>query len=556
MPLLRLIVASLLFCALHAGAAQRLALVIGNEAYRNAPLDNPVNDARAMAGALRATGFEVTLLTNADLQQTLAALRDFGDRLKEGGGAGLFYFAGHGMQIRGRNFLLPVSAKFAREDEVAYESLDAQAVLDKMESAGNGTNLVILDACRNNPFARSTRGVPQGLAQMDAPVGTLIAFSTAPGTVASDGDGANGLYTRHLLGGIGTPGLKLEDLFKQVRAAVRRESQGRQVPWESTSLEGDFYFVPPPPPAPAPDPLALVDDTLWDTVKDSDQPGVLQLYLRRLPAGRHAAEAQRRLEALATPAPATAPPATEPAPPPAAEPAPLALAPAEGGRADRAIEESSRRINEILRWGDEGTDRRPPKPARNGAGFTQGDRYRWLLTDRRRNESIGMLFWRIDRVDADGSLGVNEGAVQLDPVGDLRMANDLRRGTWERWDLPVPIGAAARAGQRMPFETRREMRDAQGVVSRMRLSGTLKPGGREVLVLQAGRLDTQRFELSADGAIERDNGTRGYVSWRQTIWFSPGLALPVAWELDERIDGRLERQLRQELVAYDVAPVP
>ena len=221
---------------------QRVALVIGNGQYKDSPLSNPVNDARAIAQALRESGFAVIVRENTDQKTMLTALREFGDRLR-GGGVGLFYFAGHGMQIKGRNYLIPVGARIEREDEVAYAAVDAQAVLDKMEAAGNGTNIMILDACRNNPFARSFRGGQAGLAIMDAPVGTLVAFATSPGTVASDGDGQNGLYTQHLLTAMRQTDAKVEDVFKQVRKAVRRDSDGKQVPWESTSLEGDFYFV-------------------------------------------------------------------------------------------------------------------------------------------------------------------------------------------------------------------------------------------------------------------------------------------------------------------------
>ena len=163
--------------------------------------------------------------------------------------SGLFYFAGHGVQVKGRNFLIPVDAQIQREDEVAYNSVDVGQVLDKMESAGNRLNIVILDACRNNPFARSFRSTAAGLAQMDAPVGTLIAFATSPGSVASDGNGQHGLYTQHLLQSMQKPGVKIEDMFKSVRAAVRKDSGNQQITWESTSLEGDFIFVPLPPAA-------------------------------------------------------------------------------------------------------------------------------------------------------------------------------------------------------------------------------------------------------------------------------------------------------------------
>ena len=222
----------------------RLALVIGNGDYPNAPLRNPVNDARDFAAALGDSGFDIIRLENANLRQLRTALRDFGDRLKKQGGVGLFYFAGHGMQLKGRNYLIPVGAQIEREDEIEFESLDANQVLEKLDAAGNRFNIVILDACRNNPFARAYRSTAQGLAQMDAPSGTVIAFATSPGSVASDGPGRNGLYTQYLVESVQRPGLKIEEVFKQVRAAVRRDSGGQQTPWESTSLEGDFYFHP------------------------------------------------------------------------------------------------------------------------------------------------------------------------------------------------------------------------------------------------------------------------------------------------------------------------
>ena len=224
--------------------ARRLALVVGNDDYPSAPLRNPVNDARDLAAALQDSGFDVVKLENANLRQLRASVRDFGDRLKKEGGVGLFYYAGHAMQLKGRNYLIPVGAQIEREDEVEFESLDVNLVLEKLDAAGNRFNIVILDACRNNPFARAFRSTAQGLAQMDAPTGTVIAFATSPGSVASDGPGRNGLYTQYLVQFVGRPGLKIEDVFKQVRSAVRRDSNGQQIPWESTSLEGDFYFHP------------------------------------------------------------------------------------------------------------------------------------------------------------------------------------------------------------------------------------------------------------------------------------------------------------------------
>jgi hypothetical protein len=233
-----------------AAAEQRVALVIGNGQYKDSPLLNPVNDARAIGEALARAGFRVVQKENVGRAEMQLALRDFGDALK-GGGVGLFYFAGHGVQVKGRNFLIPIDASIEREDEVAYNGIDANQVLDKMEAASNRLNIVILDACRNNPFARSFRSASAGLAQMEAPAGTFIAFATAPGSVASDGQGKNGLYTQHLLKAMLRPGVKIEDVFKDARVGVRRDSNGKQVPWENTSLEGDFIFVARPPAPPA-----------------------------------------------------------------------------------------------------------------------------------------------------------------------------------------------------------------------------------------------------------------------------------------------------------------
>ena len=222
---------------------QRVALVIGNSDYKLGPLLNPVNDARAMANALQATNFDVikyeNVRTMADMKK---AIREFGEKIQNGG-VGLFYYAGHGIQVNGKNWLIPTQAEIYREEEVEYETVDVGFVLAQMESAHNRMNIIILDACRNNPFARSWRSAAQGLAFISAPAGTLIAYATAPGSVASDGTGDNGLYTEEFLKQINKSGLKIEDVFKNVRVGVMARSGNMQTPWESSSLVGDFYFV-------------------------------------------------------------------------------------------------------------------------------------------------------------------------------------------------------------------------------------------------------------------------------------------------------------------------
>jgi uncharacterized caspase-like protein len=219
----------------------RIALVIGNGSYKSSPLKNPLNDANDMADVLRKLGFSVQLKINADQRSMEVSIRTFGKKLRSGG-IGLFYFAGHGLQVDGRNYLIPTGADIESEADVRFEAVDAGRVLAQMEDAENSMNIIILDACRNNPFARSFRSGHKGLAKMDAPVGSILAYSTAPGSVAEDGSGRNGLYTSYILKHIKEPGLKIEDLFKKVRLGVSKESGKKQTPWESSSLMGDFYF--------------------------------------------------------------------------------------------------------------------------------------------------------------------------------------------------------------------------------------------------------------------------------------------------------------------------
>ena len=172
----------------------RIALVIGNSSYKSSPLQNPLNDANDMAVVLRKLGFSVQLKINADQRSMEDSIRTFGKELRSGG-IGLFYYAGHGLQVDGRNYLIPIGADVESEADVKYEAVDAGRVLAQMEDAENSMNIIILDACRNNPFARSFRSSQKGLAKMDAPVGSILAYSTAPGSVAADGSGRNGLYT-------------------------------------------------------------------------------------------------------------------------------------------------------------------------------------------------------------------------------------------------------------------------------------------------------------------------------------------------------------------------
>ena len=231
--------------AQSSGAAQpepRIALVIGNAAYQFGSLRNPVNDATDMAATLKPLGFKVILRTDATQRQMKRALREFRGDLRSGG-VGLFYYAGHGVQSKGRNYLVPVGADIEAESDIEDESVDANLVLAYMEEAGTRVNIIILDACRNNPFARGFRSGSRGLAIMETVAkGTFIAYSTAPGSVASDGDGRNGLYTKHLLASLKDADSDIERVFKRVRTGVADETRNAQIPWDASSLLGDFRF--------------------------------------------------------------------------------------------------------------------------------------------------------------------------------------------------------------------------------------------------------------------------------------------------------------------------
>ena len=225
-------------------AQKKLALLIGNGAYPDAPLTNPVNDARKMAAALKRLGFEVIVHENVGQKEMKRAIDKFGQALK-GYDVGLFFYSGHGIQVNGENYLMPVDANPASENDVEYDCVNAGRILGKMEDAENKTNIIILDACRNNPFERSwTRNAKgKGLAFMNAPSGSLIAYATSPGNVAFDmSESSNSPYTAALLQHIETPNITISEMFQRVRSVVMKETNNEQTPWEATSLTGNFYF--------------------------------------------------------------------------------------------------------------------------------------------------------------------------------------------------------------------------------------------------------------------------------------------------------------------------
>ncbi|HEX5842556.1 MAG TPA: caspase family protein [Pseudomonas sp.] len=235
-----LLAVALLWATAHAQAlAQaRSALVIGNNAYSFAPLLNPANDAADVSRTLREAGFSTTTLIDADRQSMLDAVTQFSARLKSSGGVGLLFFAGHGVQVAGENYLLPIGDGIKDASELAAKALSASAIVSTMAMSGNDLNIIILDACRDNPLT----GVTSGLSRIESSSSLFVSYSTSPGAVALDGEGRNSPYTKHLTLALATPNLNLEETFKKTLKGVYQETSGQQTPWLSSSFFGDFVF--------------------------------------------------------------------------------------------------------------------------------------------------------------------------------------------------------------------------------------------------------------------------------------------------------------------------
>ena len=281
---------------------QRVALVIGNAAYPSAPLRNPVNDAKDMADKLRGLGFVVIERSNLGIKQIGSTLREFRAKLVPGGVA-LVYYAGHGLQIKGENYLPAVDAEIAGEEDVSNQSLAIRQIMDVLTDAKTRLNLVFLDACRNNPYARTFRNANEGLSKVAAPSGTLISFATRPGSVAADGVGRNGLYTGALLQQMGNPNQSIEQVLKRVVTAVKAGSKNQQEPWMEGSIEGEFCFgdcgrANQPPVVVAQGNAGGADQLFWESVKDTKDANELKAYLNKFPGGLFAELAGIRLRSL------------------------------------------------------------------------------------------------------------------------------------------------------------------------------------------------------------------------------------------------------------------
>jgi uncharacterized caspase-like protein len=475
----------------------RLALVIGNAAYRTDPLDNPVNDARAIGAALRQAGFAVEQHENLDRSALLEALRRFGGRLNENTVA-VMYYAGHGLQLRDRNYLIPVDAEIRSEDEIPIAGIDLGFVLGRMSHARSRVNIVILDACRNNPFIGKSGPAAQGLAPMDAPVGTLLAFATAPGKLAADAgagsaSSANSIYASHLARQLLAPGLPVEQVFKRVREGVVRDTQAQQVPWESSSLQGEFAFVPAAAAAPATagaDVEAAGELAFWNSIQQAQRPDEYRAYLRQYPQGRFAALARTRMESL--------------------EP------PASGA------------------------------PTRAGATMPRsGDTWRYKVQDQFR---IGDLYVTA-RVDAVDDKGVSETWTTTSD-GRLRTAfvpmepafTELPGSALMAPEFAPYLQAAQplRAGQRLPDFTRRVEQVTVPLAARIE--------SEEEVVVGAGRFRALKLVLRGQAA-SRSGGTQK-VSVEHAVWYAPAVRRPVKATVSVTVGGALREATSMELMEY------
>ncbi|MEM9198194.1 MAG: caspase family protein [Pseudomonadota bacterium] len=324
--LLRAVLALTLLAA-PAQASERIALIIGNGAYDHVPaLDNPGADARLIARTLGALGFEVTLKIDGTQSEMKRAIAEFGRRLRNAGpdAVSLFYYAGHGVQAQGANYLVPTDAMVADEADLYLVGVEADWVLRQMASARIRTSIVILDACRDNPFAEQGLQA-QGLARMNAPTGSFVAYSTSPGAVALDGAGANSPFTSALAHELTVPNRPIEEVFRAVRAQVVAQTSGMQTPWDSSSLIDAFYFVE----GNTPSSPSAAETQLWNSVRDSGDLVELALFLRAYPDSVYAEEARRMIVARSSSA-SEQPVASAPAPTavPAREPQPRADTPA------------------------------------------------------------------------------------------------------------------------------------------------------------------------------------------------------------------------------------
>ncbi len=444
-----------------AADASRLALVVGNNGYPFAPLRNAINDAKAVGALLERAGFTVTLATDTTRDALREAAARFGAAARSREAKQVFfYYAGHGAQTDWRNYLLPVDARVGSAADLPGQCLDLGVLLKDLAQAREKVFVLILDACRDNPFGASFRPAQKGLSQFDAPAGSLLAFSTAPGSVAADGRGDNGLYTENLVRELSAKGVRLEDALKRVRLAVRVASKGAQVPWESTSLESDIFLFPTNTQLSEAELEQEFERELvtWNRIKGSTHPDDWIGYLRDYPSGKFNEIAQNRLghllradeerrrvvataeaAAVVTVTPAPASPAAATISLPESSPATSPVAATAGESSVPASPETTPTLS--ARTAPPDLAIRPglpvpvlmrpwPNPASAGTypnlrAYTVGDRAVYAVSDPIFGGKRPDAIIRVTRVDADlDRVEINDGRSIFDSMGNLIKTGD------------------------------------------------------------------------------------------------------------------------------------
>src|SRR5262245_12272706 len=500
----------------------RVALVVGNDDYPRSPLANAVNDARAVADLLRTAAFRVDLRTDTSRDALTKAVEAFGTAIARSDvKLAVFYYAGHGAQLDWRNYLVPVDANVSSAKELGARCLDLGVLLEQLSKTRDKVFLVILDACRDKPLGTAFRPEQRGLSPFDAPAGTVLAFSTAPGAVASDGPGKHGLYTENLVRELAVRGVRIEDGFKRVRLSVRLASGGAQIPWESTSLESDVFLFAQPKKLSEAELERVFEQELatWNRIKGSKDVKDWAAYLREYPNGKFSEIAQVRLNALLPP-----PQVQRPAPPPQ-QPQPAtgvaapAVGPAAAGGAARPLElKAGLPVPDF--YGASGN----PYSAGSyplGRRFTVGDEASYAILDPFSKVRQGVDRQRITKVDLDADrVEINGGA----SVADL-MGNFVKIGQVV-FDAPAQVfPAELQLGRKWTARFRRK--DNYGYSESDIDFQVLR---REKVTVPAGTFDTFRIDGQGVG-----RHSRGVSRLEVRVWVVPGLVFSIKRE--QLVDG-------------------
>lgn len=454
-------------------ALPKVALVLGNSNYKEAPLRNPVNDARAIGEALVAMGFAVTMKIDAGRAEMAAATQAYVQTLARKKSVGVFYYAGHGVQLAWRNYMLPVDAAIDTLADIQKQAVEVNGLLEGIKQANNALNVIILDACRDNPFGSVKSADQKGLSQMDAPQNTLLAFATSPGNVASDGEGVHGVYTEHLLREMKVPDAKVEDIFKRVRLGVRRKTNGAQIPWESTSLEEDFYFLPPAHlkklSEQEKDRLFNEEFALWEKAKQTKEPAPLEAYLRRYPSGEFSELAQLQLDTILS------------------------------GQGEKRIEVASQAGNPFSQG-----------YVRTDTSFKVGDFYSYRVFDLDTKAESRKVEGRVTAV-TNTEVIIDDGGSVLDLMGNTKTSSDGYRYT-DNQNVPIEFYVGKRWKTKFlayPPHVRPHLRGESEMEYRIT--------GRDTITVPAGTFDC--FRVEGNGVSTSPKG--GQLEVQRRVWYAP-----------------------------------